>query len=47
VCDKEDEPHPFAPYLPPERDDLTALVPSLVTVETYPLHSFEVADSSS
>jgi hypothetical protein len=47
VCDKEDELHPFAPYLPPERDDLTALVPSLVTVETYPLHSFEVADSSS
>jgi len=47
VCDEEDEPHPFAPYLPPQRGDVAALVPSLVTVETYPLRSFEVADSSS
>jgi len=46
MCDGEDEPHPFAPYLPPERDDLAALLPSLVTIETYPLRSFEVESSA-
>jgi len=47
VCNEEDEPHRFAMYLPPERDDLTALIPSLVTITMYPLDSFEVEDSSS
>jgi len=44
VCVEEDEPHPFAPLLPPERGDLTALVPSLVTVVLHSLDSCEVED---
>ncbi len=43
VCNEEDEPHQFALHLPPERDALAALIPSLVTVSMYPLCSYEAA----
>jgi len=47
VCNEEDEPHRLAMYLPPERDDLAALIPSLVAISMYPLDSFEVEKHSS
>lgn len=36
-CDRCDIPHPFAPYLPPARDELDDLLPALVKVSVYPL----------